>query len=254
MSKEIRIYIGIEGMNKYEQGKIYQIVDVGFNKCYIGSTCEGLKRRMARHREHYKAHVNGCTRKHERSMMLFDEFGIDNCKILLIKDFPCSSRAELEREEGREILNNIDKCVNKNVVGRTPREYYYDNQERLLQNKKEHRLNNIEQYKEKDRKYNDNNKEKISERRKKQYEQNKEQHAQRCKAYRDKNHDKLKTMWNNYYEKNKEVIRQKSNIKVACKCGGAFTVGNKAQHFKTQKHQNWLEQQEPEQEAEPTEK
>ena len=37
-------------------------------------------------------------------MMLFDEFGMNNCKILLIKDFPCKNKEELEREEGNEIL------------------------------------------------------------------------------------------------------------------------------------------------------
>lgn len=101
------------GDNKYEKGTIYQIVDGGFNKRYIGSTTETLEKRMARHREHYNKYLNGCDRKLERSMMLFDEFGIDNCKMLLIKDFPCNNREELEREERKEILKNIDKCVNK---------------------------------------------------------------------------------------------------------------------------------------------
>ena len=55
------------------------------------------------------------------SIFLFDEFGIDNCKILLIKDFSCKNKAELEREEGQEILRNIEKCVNRVVVGRTKR-------------------------------------------------------------------------------------------------------------------------------------
>ena len=102
-------YIKInKDMNKYQNGKIYQVVDVGFNKCYIGSTTEELSRRMARHRERYKDYCKGGGRKYERSMMLFDEYGQDNCKILLIKDFPCKSRAELEREEGTEIFNK--KC------------------------------------------------------------------------------------------------------------------------------------------------
>ena len=42
-------------------------------------------------------------------MMLFDEFGVDNCRIFLIKSFACNDRQELEREEGREILENLDK-------------------------------------------------------------------------------------------------------------------------------------------------
>ena len=41
--------------NKYKRGKIYKIVDVGYNKCYIGSTAEKtLSNRMSRHRYDYK--------------------------------------------------------------------------------------------------------------------------------------------------------------------------------------------------------
>ena len=45
-------------MNRYENGKIYKIVDVGYNKCYIGSTCESLSKRMERHRKQYKEYIN----------------------------------------------------------------------------------------------------------------------------------------------------------------------------------------------------
>ena len=48
-------------MNKYQNGKIYKIVDVGYNKCYIGSTCEALSQRMARHRSNYKKVFAGQT-------------------------------------------------------------------------------------------------------------------------------------------------------------------------------------------------
>ena len=46
-------------MNKYQNGKIYKIVDVGYSKCYIGSTCEELSQRMARHRAIYKQFAKG---------------------------------------------------------------------------------------------------------------------------------------------------------------------------------------------------
>ena len=46
------------------------------------------------HRQHYGAYLNRCGAKHERSYMLFDEFGIVICRILLIKDLPCNSRTE----------------------------------------------------------------------------------------------------------------------------------------------------------------
>ena len=28
--------------SKYQNGKIYKITDIGYSKCYIGSTCESL--------------------------------------------------------------------------------------------------------------------------------------------------------------------------------------------------------------------
>ena len=62
-------------MSKYQNGKIYKIVDVEYNKCYIGSTCEELSQRMARHRAIYKRK----RASYVSSFDLFDEFGLDNC-------------------------------------------------------------------------------------------------------------------------------------------------------------------------------
>ena len=46
-------------MNRYESGKIYKIIDAGDNECYIGSTCEVLSQRMARHRHKYPQYLKG---------------------------------------------------------------------------------------------------------------------------------------------------------------------------------------------------
>ena len=99
--------------NKYQKGTIYKITDIGYNKCYIGSTCEKLCHRMARHRLSYKTFLNN-NRKFMSSYELFKEYGIENCKIELIEYFPCDSLAELRKQEGEHIKNN--ECVNKRVV------------------------------------------------------------------------------------------------------------------------------------------
>ena len=39
--------------NIYKKGKIYKIVDVGYNEQYFGSTVVELSRRMSRHRAKY---------------------------------------------------------------------------------------------------------------------------------------------------------------------------------------------------------
>ena len=58
--------------NKYHNGKIYQITDIGYNKYYIGSTTEELSQRMARHRRGYKSFLNG-NKNFIRSFDLFNE-------------------------------------------------------------------------------------------------------------------------------------------------------------------------------------
>ena len=106
-------------MERYKNGKIYKIVDVGYEKCYVGSTCEELSQRMARHRQKYYFNERHGRNKHSNSRVLFDEYGVDNCKIELIEHYPCDSKEQLLRREGYHIQNT--ECVNRCVAGRTPK-------------------------------------------------------------------------------------------------------------------------------------
>ena len=85
-------------MNRYEKGQIYKIVSPDFEKCYIGSTCEKLSMRMVRHRHQYNSHNKG---KHGRntSFDIFDEYGIDNCKTIWIKDTPVITKRNWKQEK-----------------------------------------------------------------------------------------------------------------------------------------------------------
>ena len=104
----------------YEKGQIYKIVDVGFNLCYIGSTTEKLVKRFGRHRRQYRAYLLG--KKHKISSFdIFDKYGIDNCKIYWIEDYPCNSKKELEAREGYYI--ETTDCVNRRMEGRSQEEY-----------------------------------------------------------------------------------------------------------------------------------
>lgn len=132
--------------SKYQKGKIYKIVDIGYKKCYIGSTCESLSQRLARHVGKYKVYKKGNI-TNTRSFDLFDEFGIDNCKIELIENYPCNSKEELKQREGHYIKNN--DCVNKCVPCRTSAEYYQDEHEYCLFRNRIYK----ELHKEEDREY-----------------------------------------------------------------------------------------------------
>jgi hypothetical protein len=114
---------------KYQNGKIYKITDNAYTKMYIGSTTQSLSRRFSKHKFSYKSWQNGGYDK-VSVFDLFNEFGIENCKIELIEAYPCNNRDELEKKEGELIRANI--CINKLIVGRSHREYYIEHKNDIL--------------------------------------------------------------------------------------------------------------------------
>ena len=98
--------------NRYQNGKIYKITDVGYNNCYIGSTTESLSQRMARHRKAYQSYTEG--RSNLTVFQIFHEYGRENCKIEWIENYPCNCKKELEAREGYHIRNT--NCVNKVIA------------------------------------------------------------------------------------------------------------------------------------------
>ena len=85
--------------NKYANGKIYKITDIGYNKCYIGSSIQPLCKRMVEHRAKFKQFRSGKIRV-ITSFGLFEEYGVENCKIELIEEFPCDTKEQLLQREG----------------------------------------------------------------------------------------------------------------------------------------------------------
>ena len=151
--------------NKYEHGKIYKFCDVAYNLAYYGSTAETLCQRMSRHRSGYRQYKSGKCEKCT-SYDIFDEYGIENCKIELVELYPCASKIELKKREGEHIKNN--SCVNKMIAGRTSPEWakdnrnlmnayqkkYYDaNKDHILEHKKEYRATHKDHPQTKQREY-----------------------------------------------------------------------------------------------------
>jgi len=67
---------------------------------------------------------------------------------------------------------------------------------------------------------------------------------ERCKKYYEGNREYFK----NYYEENREYFKnyyeenqEKINQKHTCPCGGNFTTSHKAHHYKTLKHQAYVQ-------------
>ena len=134
-------------MNKYDNAKIYKITSSKTNEIYIGSTILSLNKRFSNHKQNYKRWLKGQMNK----ITSIDLLQYDDCKIELIKNFPCENRKQLSKEEGKYIREN--NCVNICVPGRTKKEsdkaYREANKEKISEKKKEYREANKEKIREK---------------------------------------------------------------------------------------------------------
>lgn len=123
-------------MPDYSKAKIYRIFCEDDE--YIGSTTRPLSERMNGHRQDYKRTIIRCC----SSCILFDKYGIKNCKIELIEDYPCERKEQLLKREGE--IQRERNCVNKLIAGRTPKEWREEHKEMLNIKKKEYTEKNKE--------------------------------------------------------------------------------------------------------------
>ena len=139
-------------MSKYQKGKIYKITNEDMPELvYYGSTIDTLKSRLSKHRY-------ACLNKNNSSKILFNT---ENYNIQLIELYPCENRKQLCEREGWYIRNN--DCINKNIAGRSRKEY------RKVYNKeynKEYRKLNKNKISEKNKEYYNLNKNKLNEKQK----------------------------------------------------------------------------------------
>ena len=112
-------------MVNYGNGKIYQIMNNANTKRYIGSTTLTLlSQRFQQHKMAYKLWKQS-KQGYYTTFILFEEFGIDDCKIELIEQCACENKDQLNKKEG-EYIRALE-CVNKVIPQRTPKEHYIDN-------------------------------------------------------------------------------------------------------------------------------
>ena len=154
-------------VNNYNRGKTYKIVpnveSADEGDIYIGSTTkERLCQRMVQHRYDYKCWKTDDTSPKTKSCNLFDKYGIENCKIVLIEEVNCESKDQLLLRE-RYYIEYLP-CVNKCIPTRTYKEWYVDNKDTVKEQTKEYRENNKCKKSNYDKIYASNNIDKIKER------------------------------------------------------------------------------------------
>jgi hypothetical protein len=201
-------------IKNYSNSKVYKIepiCDYEEGYVYFGSTKQKyLCSRMNEHRAAYKLWKNGKEIGKCQSFDIFDKYGVENCKIILLENVNANSKDELVSREGFYIRTL--KCVNKYIPDRKIQEY-----------KKE---------------YYEQNKEILNKKKKEYYEQNKEQIHKDRKEYRDKEENKIKKSEIDrlYREKNDEKIKERKKTKITCECGCIINKDDIARHKRTNKH------------------
>jgi len=182
-------------MPNYQNSKIYKITSGDL--IYIGSTtAPTLAHRLAQHVSAFK--------KGNRNITSFQLIETGQYEITLIELCPCGSKDELHARERFHIENTV--CVNKFIPGRTQKEYYIDNKDKIIERVKVYRETNLDKIKA-------------------YQEATKEQKSEYNKLYSATNQEKIKA--------SRTVL---TSINYICECGCNYTYGNKARHERSKKH------------------
>ena len=200
-------------MPDYSQAKIYTIRCKNDDSLiYVGSTIQPLAKRWGGH----KKDSLKCT-----NMLLYQSINDnwDEWYIELYELYPCNSKEELCKREG-EVIREIG-TLNKNIAGRTIKQYYNDNKDEILEQQKQYQKENAD---------------KILKRKKQYYNENADKILEYLKQYYNDNKDKIFEQQKQYYNENKEKILEK----VICECGCEIVKHQLNRHKKTKKHQELM--------------
>ncbi len=169
-------------MNKYNNGKIYKLICNNTGLVYYGSTCQELHKRKYEHKQLYKNYINDPIKyKLMTSSKIIENSNYD---IILVEEYSCENRKQLEMRERFYIENNM--CVNKVIPTRTTKEWhkkwYQDNKIEKLKKNKEYDNIYREKFKDKIEEYKQEYKDRIKE------------YQDKIKYYKKEYQDKIKML------------------------------------------------------------
>jgi hypothetical protein len=151
----------VKAGTNYGKGKIYKIVSDMTDKIYIGSTTKDyLKQRLSKHKYNYKQWLNGKT----NYMSSFEIVKNEDATIVLLESYPCNSKDQLLARERFYIEENKNLCINKQIPGRSQKEYAFANKDKCAKIKRKHYDTYTDKMKERAIIHYNENKEKVLER------------------------------------------------------------------------------------------
>lgn len=225
----------------YSKGKVYTIRSYQTDKVYIGSTCSSLSKRMNSHKSCYKRFKNGAKITNYSS---FEILKYNDAYIELLFNTPCENKDELCKIEGHYI-RETDNCVNKNIAGRTIKEYRQDNQEKIIQYRRdnqeqlkkyfaEYRLKHIEKKSQYEAEYRATHKEEMKEYKKVYNVKNADKIKRHKAIYYQENKDKLKVQFKERHIKNRDAVLANNRKRVNCpQCNKEMANSSLSRHKKT---------------------
>lgn len=205
--------------SRYQNGKIYKLVNNVDDNIYIGSTCSPLHQRLSKHKHSSKVHPYRNVYKH------INEVGWENTQIILIEKYPCNDIDELLQRE-RYWIDKHKPKLNVVLPKRSNAEYYEDNKERFIEHNKQYREKTKDEKAKYDKIYYENNKEKKTELSRKYYNENKHEIKETNKIYRENNKDIIN-------QKKREYGKQPWTCDI-CSC--TIRQDNRIKHLKSKIH------------------
>jgi hypothetical protein len=178
-------------MPNYSKGKIYSIRFYDNDKLiYIGSTIQSLAVRFGGHKRNIDCSLYQYIKENYN-----EDFKC--CYMELLEPYECNNKNELEKKEGeiiRQFKADINYIViNKLIAGRTKKEYYQDNADKIKEKQNQYYQDNHDKMKETQQEYYYNNVDKF----KQYYEDNvdkiKEYQKQYQKQYRQNKKNEIKS-------------------------------------------------------------
>ena len=186
-------------VNKYKNAKIYRLVNNVDGLEYIGSTTSTLVKRKCEHKSCAKNKADRRVYKH------LNKVGWDNVEIVLVKNYACNNKEELNAEE-RRVIDEMKPELNKVLPTRTDLEWREANKVKIAEKKREYNQANKEKLAETKREYETKNKDKIAEKKREYNQANKEKIAEYQKEYQQE-----------YNKANREAINTRRRKKYASK-------------------------------------
>ena len=224
----------------YKNGKIYCIRNTIDDNIYVGSTCQPISKRMAKHRVDMKGY-----KKDRKLYSKMNELGVDNFYIELIEECPCDNLEQLRRREGHFIREL--GTLNHAISGRTKAEWTNENTERVTENKAKYYIKNKEHLDDTNKTYRESHPDEFKEYRRKWYEHNRDRLLTSSKCGCGSSYIA------SYEERHKQTKQHQDYLKQledptytvvtpggTCECGGRYTQKDKAKHMKTKLHQNYI--------------